>query len=81
VCNQNKNISWKSRSHHDGTMYENMFIVGINTPYGQATYHYNVDPYWGMFDIKELEFAPEFDGHDSSQAINRILKFSKDLNR
>lgn len=78
ICNQNKGIAWKSKSHHDGTMYANMFIVGINTPNGQATYHYNVNPYWHMFDVEVLEFAPEWDGHTPSQAIDRLLKFGKD---
>lgn len=34
--------SWKSLHHHDGTMYDGMFIVGIDTPAGPATYHYDV---------------------------------------
>lgn len=29
--------AWKSKLHADGTMYEGMFIVGIETPDGQAT--------------------------------------------
>lgn len=77
ICNQNKGIAWKSKSHHDGTMFENMFIVGIDTPYGQATYHYNVNPYWSIFHVKELEFAPEWDGHTSHQAISRIKKMAE----
>lgn len=64
--------AWKSRQHHDGTMYDGMFIVGIDTPDGQASYHYDIDPYWEMFDCKELERAPEWDGHTSSDAIERI---------
>lgn len=40
ICNQNKAISWKSKHHEDGTMFENYFIVGIDTPEGQFTYHY-----------------------------------------
>ena len=36
--------AWKSKLHHDGTMYDGMFIVGIGTPYGQASYHYDIDP-------------------------------------
>lgn len=67
-----KNIAWKSRKHSDGTMYNNMFIVGIDTPRGQATYHYNIDPYWDIFDCKELDFAPEWDGHTPDEAIERI---------
>ena len=58
--------------HHDGTMYDGMFIVGIETPKGQATYHYDIDPYWDMFDCKELDRAPEWDGHSPADAIERI---------
>ena len=64
--------AWKSKRHHDGTMYDNMFIVGISTPIGQASYHYDIDPYWDMFDVKELENAPEWDGHTPTDAIERI---------
>lgn len=64
--------AWKSRKHHDGTMYDGMFIVGIDTPQGQATYHYDVDPYWEMFACRELDRAPEWDGHTPAEAISRI---------
>lgn len=66
--------AWKARKHHDGSMYDGMFIVGIETPDGQATYHYDIDPYWDMFDCPEVEFAPEWDGHTAAQAIERIGK-------
>ena len=66
--------AWKSKKHHDGTMYDNMFIVGIDTPDGQATYHYDVDPYWDMFKCRVLDNAPEWDGHTPAQAIERIGK-------
>lgn len=65
-------IAWKSKLHHDGTMYDGMFIVGLDTPDGQATYHYDIDPYWDMFDCNELDNAPEWDGHTPDQAIERI---------
>ena len=65
-------LAWKARQHHDGTMYSGMFIVGIDTPEGQASYHYDIDPYWDMFECRELERAPEWDGHTSAQAIERI---------
>ena len=55
-------------------MYDGMFIVGIETPDGQATYHYDIEPYWDMFECKELEYAPEWDGHTPAQAIARIGK-------
>lgn len=76
ICNIYKDISWKSKRHDDGTMYNGMFIVGIETPRGQATYHYDIDPYWDMFDVKELEYAPKWDGHTPDEAIERIGKLS-----
>lgn len=66
--------AWKSKLHADGTMYEGMFIVGIETPDGQATYHYDVVPYWNLFRCKEVDRAPEYDGHTPDQAIERIGK-------
>lgn len=66
--------AWKSKLHADGTMYEGMFIVGIETPDGQATYHYDVEPYWNLFRCKEVDRAPEWDGHTPGQAIERIGK-------
>ena len=66
--------AWKSKKHHDGTMFDGMFIVGIDTPDGQATYHYDIDPYWGMFNCRVLDNAPEWDGHTPAQAIERIGK-------
>jgi len=65
-------LCWKAKLHHDCTMYDGMFIVGINTPDGQASYHYDIDPYWDMFNCKELDRAPEWDGHTPQQAIDRI---------
>ena len=53
-----------------------MFIVGIETPEGQVTYHYDIDPYWDLFRVKELEHAPEWDGHTPEQAIERIRSLS-----
>lgn len=72
ICNERPEVSWKSKRHHDGTMYDGMFIVGIDTPEGQATYHYDINPYWNLFRVKELELAPEWDGHTPGEAIRRI---------
>lgn len=54
------------------TMYDGMFIVGIDTPAGPATYHYDVEPYWDMFPCEVLDRAPEWDGHTPDDAIERI---------
>lgn len=74
-----KDLAWKSKQHDDpeNPMYDGMFIVGINTPDGQATYHYDVDPYWDMFQVQELERAPKYDGHTPADAIERIKSLWK----
>lgn len=77
ICNAFKSCAWKSKMHSDGTMYDGMFIVGIDTPEGSATYHYDIEPYWNMFDVKELDKAPEWDGHTPEDAISRIAGLSK----
>lgn len=62
ICNTNKERSWKSKLHHDRTMYPNYFIVGIQTEEGQYSYHYHME-HWNYFEVPELEKAPEWDGH------------------
>lgn|GEM_PF-784010 len=72
ICNQNRHLAWKSKKHEDGTMYDGMFIVGIETPEGQATYHYDVALYWDKFEVREEEYSPKWDGHTPDEAIERI---------
>lgn len=77
ICNTMPDKAWKSKLHHTGDMFKGMFIVGIETPNGQATYHYDIEPYWDMFKVKELEKAPMWDGHTPTDAINRIASLCK----
>ena len=77
-----KEKAWKSLLHSDSKnnpMYPGMFIVGVETPFGQATYHYDIDPYWSIFKVKELDHAPEYDGHTPKEAIDRIYKYALKL--
>jgi len=71
ICNTYKEKTWKSELHHDGTMYENMFIVGITTDQGDYSYHYDLKD-WGMFNVEELMYAPKWDGHEPKD-ITRLL--------
>ncbi|MDQ0222004.1 WDGH domain-containing protein [Streptococcus moroccensis] len=64
--------AWKSLKHSDGTMYENYFIVGINTPEGQYSYHYHLDEWHYFSEIKVLPSAPEWDGHQPDDVV-RLL--------
>lgn len=74
LCNLMPSRAWKSKHHDDPNfpMYDGMFICGISTPDGQATYHYDIDPYWDMFQVPEIAKAPKFDGHTPAMAIERI---------
>ena len=77
IVRDHPEIAWKAKRHHDGTMYEGMFIVGIDTPQGQATYHYDIDLYWDTFECRELDAAPEWDGHTPDDAIARIATLGR----
>lgn len=72
ICRLFPERAWKSKLHDTGDMFDGMFIVGIETEHGQATYHYDIDPYWDIFDVTELEKAPTYDGHTPNDAISRI---------
>jgi len=71
VC-QNRHRAWKSRQHHDGTMFERYFIVGMRTRGGMVSYHYELR-HWDLFKCEELDRAPEFDGHTSDDVCQRLL--------
>ena len=79
ICNSHPELAWKSKQHDNpnNPMYDGMFICGIETPDGQATYHYDIDPYWDIFNVKELERAPKYDGHTPQDAITRISLLGK----
>lgn len=65
------NKSWKSKLHSDRTMFDNMFIAGIDTPEGMYTYHFDMSE-WDIFACKEIESAPEWDGH-MPKDVDRLL--------
>ena len=70
ICNQNRELAWKSKLHSDNTMFPDYFIVGITTPKGEYTYHYDLK-YWNIFNVNEISNAPEWDGHQPSD-IDRL---------
>ncbi|WP_212749491.1 hypothetical protein [Acinetobacter variabilis] len=68
ICRQNQAHAWKSKLHHDGSMHEGYFIVGVDTPAGQFTYHYPIVN-WGLFQVRELDKAPEWDNHTADDVV------------
>lgn len=73
IVKQNKEKAWKSLRHEDGELCfgGGWFIVGVDTPEGSYTYHYE-DNYYSLFDCKELERAKHWDGH-TEKDVTRLL--------
>lgn len=74
LVNTLPDISWKSNKHADGEEYKDWFIAGMETPEGMITYHLP-RKYWGKCQVKELENAPEWDGHTSNDVLHRLSKW------
>lgn len=68
----------KSRKHPDGKFCFDAggewFIVMATLPTGQISNHYH-DDYWDLFNVPEVETAPEWDGHTPQEAAERIEKY------
>lgn len=68
-----KDRAWKSYRHEDGELCfgGGLFIVGIDTPEGSYTYHYeNKD--FDEFDCVELPRGKHWDGH-TEKDVTRLL--------
>ena len=73
IVNTYKELAWKSKKHEDGQFCfgGGWFIVGIDTPKGSYTYHYEMEC-WDLFDCKELPRAKHWDGH-TDEDVTRLL--------
>lgn len=69
-----KDKAWKSYRHEDGEYCfgGGWFIVGIDTPEGSYTYHYE-NKYWDMFDCADLPRCKHWDGHTEADAETRLM--------
>lgn len=67
---------YKSKRHNDNDnnpMFEGSFIVVIESPYGQISYHYDLKE-WDKFDIQEVYEPEPYDGHNSNDVLERLPK-------
>jgi len=65
-------LSWKSRLHHEGTMFPGgWFIAGMNLPSGAVSYHLP-ERLWDLCGGTTLATAPEWDGHTADDAAGRL---------
>ena len=64
---------WRSKLHADGTMYDDMFIMGIGKePGSMVTYHLDMDRWEETNFAETLDKAPEWDGHTSADVLERL---------
>jgi hypothetical protein len=78
IVKQNKNKAWKSLRHEDGELCfgGGWFVVGIDTPKGSYTYHYE-DNFYSLFDCVELERGKHWDGH-TEEDVTRLLSLEQE---
>lgn len=73
-------FSWKSKNHHpdDEPMFEGgYFIVGLDLPTGQISYHYKLHHWDDFSSVIEIPHAPKWDGHTPEMTVARLLKWAK----
>ena len=78
IVKQNKEKAWKSLRHEDGELCfgGGWFIVGVDTPEGSYTYHYE-DSYFSLFDCEELPRAKHWDGH-TEKDVTRLMSLESE---
>ena len=76
IVKQNKEKAWKSFRHEDGELCfgGGWFIVGIDTPEGSYTYHYEAK-YFDLFDCDILDYGKHWDGH-TEKDVTRLLSLT-----
>lgn len=69
-------LSWMSKQHDDGTMFDDCFIAGMKLMTGDITYHSDIK-YWDVLKdivgITVLEKAPKWDGHTPEDVVSRLM--------
>ena len=78
IVKQNRDKAWKSLRHEDGELCfgGGWFIVGIDTPEGSYTYHYE-DKYFDLFDCEVLDHGKHWDGH-TEKDVTRLLSLNQE---
>lgn len=82
IVMQNKDRAWKSFRHEGGELCfgGGWFIVGIDTPEGSYTYHYE-NKYFDLFDCEILDYGKHWDGHTEKDVTRLLsLQFATDMN-
>lgn len=68
-------ISWKTVLDSEGQRLDGWFIAGMDTKYGQITYHLPMR-YWDIAGVKVIYKNKNYDGHTSADVVERLLFLS-----
>lgn len=71
IAHTYSNLAWKTKTHYDGSMFDDSFLAGITTPLGNATYHFKSEHYSEFF-ITEIDKEPKYDGYTPDDVLNRL---------
>jgi len=72
LCLMHRDRAWKSKRTEETSIPVGMFEVGINTPGGTVVNQFQVELYWDLFMVTEIEQAPIHDQPTSSQISERL---------
>ncbi|MCG7915915.1 MAG: hypothetical protein JAY71_18775 [Candidatus Thiodiazotropha weberae] len=71
VLQTHKDKSFKTWRNDSGQKWNGWFIAGINTEFGQITYHLP-EELWPYLDIQVKERNDDYDGHTSKDVLSRL---------
>ena len=78
LLNSSKEKAFKTLKNKEGEKWEGWFIAGLNTKYGQITYHLP-EKFWHDLDVTELERNSLYDNHSSNDVLDRLWAVATDL--
>lgn len=66
---------WRTEVHSDGSKWDGWFLLGIGKQKGeQITYHFPMSKWEETNFAETIDIAPDFDGHTSTDVLQRLLK-------
>ncbi len=68
-------IAFKTWLNDKKEAWDGWFILGINTEYGQITYHLP-EKFWIAAEVREIEYNFDYDGHTSKDVCDRLSRFA-----
>ena len=78
LCNSMSDKAWKSKCYEDGnTIEDNYFLAGIipdDNSYSAIRYHIP-NSYWNLFNCKELDKCPAWNGSSDDDCISDLNKY------